>query len=218
MNSKRFFVNALTFARVPLIFGWLALAVVQEFTCPRDFWLAWAAGALMAMAGLTDMLDGRLARKWNVVSSLGKMADPLMDKVFYVMTFPALTWLVAHQGVSDAHSLVLLTFTILYILRDLWVTFMRSIGSLYGADVSAMWLGKVRTALSFPAAGWIYAYVALHLSGPVNALLPADSAWRDAWLWSCYVVEGLMMLLNVVSCVVYTKAYMPFMKKALEYR
>ena len=216
MNSKRLFVNALTFARVPLIFAWLLLAVAQEFT--RGFWLAWIAGLMMFLSGMTDLFDGRLARKWNVVSSLGKMADPLMDKVFYVMTFPALTWLVAHQGESDVHALVLLVFTILYILRDLWVTFMRSVGSLYGADVSAMWLGKVRTALSFPAAGWIYAYSALHLSGLVNAYLPMESAWRDAWLWSCYAVEGFMTLLNVFSCVVYTKAYMPFLKKALEQR
>lgn len=214
MNSKRLFVNALTFARVPLIFAWLVLAIVQEFT--RGFWLAWIAGALMFLAGMTDMFDGRLARKWNVVSSLGKMADPLMDKVFYVMTFPALTWFVAHQGESDTHALVLLAFTILYILRDLWVTFMRSVGSLYGADVSAMWLGKLRTALSFPAAGWIYAYTALHLSGLVNAYLPMESLWRDAWLWSCYAVEGFMTLLNVVSCVSYTKTYLPFLKKALE--
>lgn len=218
MNTKRVFVNALTFARVPLIFAWLVLAIVQEFTCPRSFWLAWLAGAMMFLSGMTDLFDGRLARKWNVVSSLGKMADPLMDKVFYVMTFPALTWFVAHQGESDAHAVVLLAFTILYILRDLWVTFMRSVGSLYGADVSAMWLGKVRTALSFPAAGWIYAYSALHLSGLVNEYLPMDSVWRDAWLWSCYAVEGFMTLLNVVSCVVYTKAYMPFLKKALEQR
>lgn len=216
MNSKRLFVNALTFARVPLIFAWLVLAVVQEFT--RGFWLAWIAGALMFLAGMTDMFDGRLARKWNVVSSLGKMADPLMDKVFYVMTFPALTWFVAHQGESDVHALVLLAFTILYILRDLWVTFMRSVGSLYGADVSAMWLGKVRTALSFPAAGWIYAYTALHLSGLVNAYLPMESVWRDVWLWSCYAVEGFMSLLNIVSCVSYTKTYLPFLKKALEQR
>lgn len=216
MNSKRLFVNALTFARVPLIFAWLVLAVVQEFT--RGFWLAWLAGALMFLAGMTDMFDGRLARKWNVVSSLGKMADPLMDKVFYVMTFPALTWFVAHQGESDVHALVLLAFTILYILRDLWVTFMRSVGSLYGADVSAMWLGKVRTALSFPAAGWIYAYTALHLSGLVNAYLPMESVWRDVWLWSCYAVEGFMSLLNIVSCVSYTKTYLPFLKKALEQR
>ena len=214
MNSKRLFVNALTFARVPLIFAWLVLAIVQEFT--RGFWLAWIAGALMFLAGMTDMFDGRLARKWNVVSSLGKMADPLMDKVFYVMTFPALTWFVAHQGESDTHALVLLAFTILYILRALWVTFMRSVGSLYGADVSAMWLGKLRTALSFPAAGWIYAYTALHLSGLVNAYLPMESVWRYSWLWSCYAVEGFMTLLNVVSCVSYTKTYLPFLKKALE--
>ena len=50
----------------------------------------------------------------------------------------------------------MMSFTILYMLRDTWVTFMRMVGTLYVADVAAAWLGKVRTALSFPGAGWVY--------------------------------------------------------------
>ena len=212
MSDKAIFVNALTFSRVPLIFAWLVLAVVQEHMAPGNgsFWMAWGAGLMMGLSGLTDLFDGKLARKWNVVSTLGKMADPLMDKVFYVVTFPALTWMIVHQGESGLHALVMLAFTILYILRDLWVTFMRSIGTMYGANVAAMWIGKVRTALSFPAAGWVYAYLTLHL------FLPEASVWREVWLWSCYGVEAFMIILNVVSCCSYTREYLPYLKKALE--
>lgn len=212
MSDKAIFVNALTFSRVPLILAWLVLAIVQEHMAQGDasFWMAWAAGLMMGLSGLTDLFDGKLARKWNVVSTLGKMADPLMDKVFYVVTFPALTWMIVHQGESGVHALAMLVFTILYILRDLWVTFMRSIGTMYGANVAAMWLGKVRTALSFPAAGWVYAYLALHV------FLPEASAWRDIWLYSCYVAEALMIVLNVVSFYTYTREYLPYLKKALE--
>jgi phosphatidylglycerophosphate synthase len=53
------------------------LAVVQEFG--DSMALAFCAGAAMALSGLTDAWDGALARRWNVVSPLGKMADPLMD-------------------------------------------------------------------------------------------------------------------------------------------
>ena len=88
-------VNALTFARVPLIFAWAALAVVQELlgdpTGAAGLALAVGAGLAMLLAGLTDAWDGALARKWNVVSTLGKMADPLMDKVFYLVAFPVLS-------------------------------------------------------------------------------------------------------------------------------
>lgn len=206
MNAKSLFVNTLTFLRVPLIFAWLILAVIEEFHYSP--WLIFFAGAAMFFSGLTDAFDGMLARKWNVVSPLGKMADPLMDKVFYVVTFPALAWLLLKQGESG-HSLVMLAFAILYILRDLWVTFLRSVGSLYGADGAAMWLGKVRTALSFPAAGWVYAYIVFYD-------LPIFAPVEKYMLWSCYFVEGLMIMLNLVSSYTYTRAYSCYIKKALE--
>ena len=152
-RTKSFFVNALTFARVPFILLWLAFAVVQEYV--GGFWLGFWACVAMLLSGLTDLWDGQLARKWGVVSTLGKMADPLMDKVFYIVAFPALVWQAAHQGGGEVHALALLAFTLLYMLRDTWVTFLRSVGALYGADVGAMWIGKVRTALSFPGAGLI---------------------------------------------------------------
>ena len=212
MSAHRVIVNALTFARVPLIFAWLGFAIAQEFTItPTDsgsFPLAVVAGLMMLLSGLTDLWDGLLARRWNVVSTLGKMADPLMDKVFYIVAFPALVWQIAHQGESEAHALTMLFFTILYMLRDTWVTFMRSVGTMYGADVAAMWLGKVRTALSFPGAGWVYAYCCLHRMVP--------EAWHRPWLVSCYVVEGGLIVLTVWSLFAYTSAYLPYLRRALD--
>ena len=43
-----------------------------------------AAIILMILAGISDLFDGHLARRWRVVSTFGKMADPLMDKVFFL--------------------------------------------------------------------------------------------------------------------------------------
>ena len=207
--GKSRFVNALTFARVPLIFAWLVLAVVQELMPDgaRGLALAVAACAMMLLSGLTDAWDGHLARKWNVVTTLGKMSDPLMDKVFYIVAFPALSWQVMHQGESEVHGLVMMTFTILYMLRDTWVTFMRMVGARYGADVSAAWLGKLRTALSFPGAGWVYVYCCFHRMFPAS--------WQSPWLWSCYVVEGLLILLTLWSLVTYTLSYLPYLRRGL---
>ena len=204
MSRRSIFVNTLTFLRVPLILGWLAFAVAQEYR--GGVWLGVGACAMMLLSGLSDLFDGMLARKWNVVSTLGKMSDPLMDKMFYVIAFPALVWQAAHQG-DGAHALMLLGFAILYLARDLWVTFMRSIGTMYGADVAAMWLGKVRTALSFPAAGWVYMYLAFHSL--------AQGTVIGGWLASCYVVETVMILLTLVSVVTYTRAYLPHLRRAL---
>lgn len=209
-HAQSRFVNALTFARVPLIFVWAVLAIVQEFAGNGAGSLALALGACLAMllSGLTDAWDGALARRWNVVSTLGKMADPLMDKIFYLVAFPVLSWQVLHQGESECHALLMVGFTVLYMLRDTWVTFMRSVGTLYGADVAAMWLGKVRTALSFPGAGWIYVYLCFHRLAP--------TAWEAPWRLSCYAVEGGLILLTLWSLHTYTVAYLPYLRRALE--
>lgn len=206
MNRKSLIVNALTFARAPLIVLWAVLAVWQEFC--GSMALAFYAAAAMLLSGLTDALDGALARRWGVVSRLGKMADPLMDKIFYLVAFPVLVWQSASQGECGWHTLAVLALTVLYLLRDTWVTFMRSVGAMYGADVSAMMLGKVRTALSFPGAGWIYVYLSLHRFAP--------EAWHSAWLASCIAVEAVLIVLTLVSLYTYTAAYMPYLKKALE--
>lgn len=202
----------MTFARVPLVFVWFVLAIIQELVYdaksgPASLTLALSAGLMMLLSGLTDAWDGKLARKWNVVTTLGKMADPLMDKVFYIVAFPALAWQAARQGESDFHAALLMAFTVFYMLRDTWVTFMRSIGNMYSADVAAMMIGKVRTALSFPGAGWIYAYLSLHRMFP--------EAWHRPWLLSCYAVEAVLLALTFWSLFVYTRVYWPYLKKAM---
>ena len=208
-EAKSRIVNALTFARVPLIFLWLGFAIAQEFVPEgvSGIALAVAACLMMLLSGLTDAFDGWLARRWDVVSTLGKMADPLMDKVFYIVAFPAIAWQVMHQGESVAHGIAMMSFTILYMLRDTWVTFMRMVGSLYGADVAAAWLGKVRTALSFPGAGWIYLHCAFHRFAP--------ESWQAPWLWSCYAVERLLIGLTLWSMYSYTVAYLPYLRRAM---
>lgn len=210
-NGRSGVVNALTFVRVPLIFAWAALAISCELAAKPGSALgvALASFACVAMflSGVTDLLDGHLARKWGVVSTLGKMADPLMDKMFFFVAFPVLLWQALRQDPNGAHGLVLLFFNVIYMLRDTWVTFMRSVGSLYGADVAAMWLGKVRTAMSFPAAGWIYLYLSF------RSLVP--SSLDRPWLMSCIAIEVFLALLTVWSAYTYTVAYWPYLRKAM---
>ena len=97
MNARfhSLFVNALTFSRVPLIFAFMAFAIVGE--CRHWAWTI-PACVCMLLAGITDLLDGRLARRWQVVSTFGKLADPFMDKVFFIVSFPTLLWLIGMQG------------------------------------------------------------------------------------------------------------------------
>lgn len=215
MSSKfhSYFVNGLTFSRVPLIFAFMVCAVLSHHLDHAGY--AVAACILLTLSGLSDLFDGKLARKWQVVSTFGKLADPLMDKVFFIVSFPTLLWLIGAQGGNRVHACVMLAFTVLYILRDQWVTFLRAVASSYHADVSAMWLGKVRTALSFPAAGYIYLYLAFRKFIP-QWFDAASAAQVDAgMLWSVYAIEAFLIGLNVYSCAVYTKVYWPYMVRAI---
>jgi CDP-diacylglycerol--glycerol-3-phosphate 3-phosphatidyltransferase len=178
----------------------MVLAIVHAYW--SVWWLAVLATASLAVAALTDLYDGKLARKWNVVTKFGAMADPLMDKVFYLVVFPTLLWLLGRQPDEAVHALVMLVFTVLYILRDQWVTFLRSVGSLYNAYCGANWLGKFRTAASFPAACVIYVYVALHPFFLPQALI--------------FVIEAFLIFVNFWSIVVYTREYLPYLKRALD--
>ena len=205
LSPKSLFVNALTMSRVPLIFVYLAFAVMGHFS--GSFAHCMVALIAGAAAGISDFFDGMLARRWGVVSDFGKMADPLMDKVYFIVAFPSLVWLASVQGESAAHAVVLLVFTVLWILRDQWVTFLRAVASLYRADVAAMWLGKVRTALSFPCVGFVYVYLAFHRAWPEDAV--------NAGLWACFAIEGFLILLNLYSFVVYTKSYLPYVRRAM---
>jgi CDP-diacylglycerol--glycerol-3-phosphate 3-phosphatidyltransferase len=67
--------NALTVARLGLIPVFVAL-MVRAGHQP-----SWAAGVVFGVAGLTDQLDGFLARRWRVESRFGKLADPLADRL-----------------------------------------------------------------------------------------------------------------------------------------
>ena len=205
VSAKSLFVNALTFSRVPLIFAYLTLAVIGHYS--ETYVYSLMAFVMGAAAGFSDFFDGLLARRWGVVSEFGKMADPLMDKVYFIVMFPSLVWLAAVQGESDIHAVTLLVFTVLWILRDQWVTFLRAVASLYHADVAAMWLGKIRTALSFPCAGFIYVYLAFHRSWSCAA--------ERAGFLACFVIEGFLILLNLYSFIVYTRSYLPYIRQAV---
>ncbi|MDR2849835.1 MAG: CDP-alcohol phosphatidyltransferase family protein [Verrucomicrobiota bacterium] len=199
-RTKRLIVNAITFGRVPFVVLFMVLAVAE--THWPTGWLAVVATVSLVVASLTDLYDGKLARKWNVVTRFGAMADPLMDKVFYLVVFPTLLWALGRQPDEAIHALVMLVFTVLYILRDQWVTFLRSVGSLYNADCGANWLGKFRTAASFPSACVIYVYVSLHPFFLPQGLI--------------FVIEAFLIFVNLWSIAVYTRQYLPYLKRALD--
>lgn len=115
------------------------------------------------VASFTDMLDGRIARKYNLITSFGKFADPLADKALVNTLLILLVY--AHQASVIA--------VILMILRDLMVDGLRMLASQKGEVVSAGFFGKLKTVLQMVAIAllllknWPFVYLGI----PMDTIL-----------------------------------------------
>ena len=96
----------------------------------------WVALAIFIIASLTDMLDGKIARKYNLVTDFGKFADPLADKM---LVTAATLWFVEHGQIAAWMPLIV-------ICREFAVSGLRMIASDKGRVIAAGWSGKVKTA------------------------------------------------------------------------
>jgi CDP-diacylglycerol---glycerol-3-phosphate 3-phosphatidyltransferase len=123
--------NLLTFGRIVMIP--LCLWFLDQDTPRSGFW----SGIVFTLAALTDVLDGYLARKLGVVSVLGKMIDPLADKL---IVMACLVWMVPMGRIGAWVVIVLLA-------REFSVTALRSVAASEGVIISAGQEGKTKTAL-----------------------------------------------------------------------
>ncbi len=96
----------------------------------------YAALAIFIIASLTDLLDGKLARRYNLVTDFGKFADPLADKILVVA---AMLWFVECGRMPAWMVMIVIT-------REFAVSGLRMIASDNGRVIAAGWSGKVKTA------------------------------------------------------------------------
>lgn len=122
--------NVLTFGRIVMIP--LCLWFLDQDTAKSGFF----AALVFTAAAITDVLDGYLARKLNVVSVLGKLIDPLADKLIVMAT---LIWMVPMGRIPAWAVIVLLA-------REISVTALRSVAASEGVIISASQEGKTKTA------------------------------------------------------------------------
>lgn len=122
--------NKLTLLRIVLILPFL---LVLYLGVP---FASYIALAIFILASLTDMLDGQIARKRNLVTDFGKFADPLADKM---LVTAAMLWFV-EIGQMPGWALLIV------IVREFAVSGLRMVASDKGRVIAAGWSGKVKTA------------------------------------------------------------------------
>ncbi len=137
--------NKLTVMRVIMVPFFVVLMLVPICDQPCEGWCKWVALALFIVASLTDLVDGRLARKYGLVTNFGKFMDPLADKLLVCSALICLVEL----GRIPAWA------TIIIIAREFVISGIRLIAVDDGVVISASKWGKYKTVFQMIMVGFM---------------------------------------------------------------
>ncbi|WP_316607093.1 CDP-diacylglycerol--glycerol-3-phosphate 3-phosphatidyltransferase [uncultured Ruminococcus sp.] len=132
--------NKLTMLRILLV-----PAVIACILIDFPFHLL-AAAVLFGIASITDALDGKIARRDNLITDFGKFADPLADKILVISVLVCFVKL----GLCGAVPLIIIIF------REFAVTSVRLVAAAKGKVIAANMWGKVKTVSQIVAIGAIF--------------------------------------------------------------
>jgi CDP-diacylglycerol--glycerol-3-phosphate 3-phosphatidyltransferase len=183
--------NALTVGRLVLTLIFLGMILYAPRT-GQDKPAAFLTGAfvLFVVAGLTDIVDGHLARKFNVTSQFGRMVDPLADKIlvcgaFFCFAIVAQPRLANFGGSETALHLIRWGTAIILFAREIVVQTLRHIAESHGVNFGAVVYGKIKMFLQSFGIGTViigWAFV--------------SRPWGD---WFTLVTYVLMVAMTIVS-------------------
>jgi CDP-diacylglycerol--glycerol-3-phosphate 3-phosphatidyltransferase len=162
MNRK--LPNQITVARMLLAGAFFSLLGLCEPGAPSARWMLNSALAVYVLAGLTDVLDGWIARRFNLTSAFGRIADPVTDKVLVVGAFAMLAGAnfamaapPAGQGAFEwdlpawltgrMHSAVQAWMVVVVLAREFLVTAIRGYSESRGLAFHATVYGKIKMFL-----------------------------------------------------------------------
>lgn len=129
----------------PLMF-WVILN--PELFTQNGFHITWnyyLASLLFVLASATDFFDGYIAREWNQTTMLGAILDPLADKMLTLAAFLALMVI----GEASPWAIYLI------IIRELFITGIRTVAVSEGLNIQASQAGKVKTVFQMIAIGFL---------------------------------------------------------------
>ena len=167
--------NRLTLLRVVLVPVYLVLA---KAGCTRSAAqggaLRWLALLVFALASLTDLFDGKIARKYNLVTNFGKFMDPIADKILTHTAFILFTWM---------RELSVLA-CIIFVAREFVVAALLEIAAERGIVIAAGMSGKVKTVLQM--------ILIILLTIPWGAAFLYPGEPFPAWMQLCQGLEKIV--------------------------
>ncbi len=135
-------------------------------------WNYYFASLLFVLASVTDFFDGYIAREWNQMTMLGAILDPLADKMLTLAAFLGLMMI----GEASVWAIYII------IVRELFITGIRTVAVSEGISVKASWAGKVKTVAQMVAIGfllmhWPFANLLLWFAVALTLYSGAEYLW-----------------------------------------
>ena len=190
----KFIPNILTFARLALTIIFLIMVFYSPYVTSRTFFLD-VAFVLFVIAGLTDIIDGIVARSLNVTSKFGRMLDPLADKILICGTFICFV-IIRQPKLFDFNRGTLLAIHCsvvgILVLREAYVTVLRHTAEARGINFAATISGKIKMFLQSFAIGTVIIKMA-HVP---------TKAWAN---WFTVITYAVMLIVTVFSGLMATK-------------
>ena len=182
--------NTLSLIRVALVPAFVATLL---FMRDIEIWGTVVPTLLYILTAFTDMLDGQIARRCNLVTQFGKFIDPLADKFMVIGSQIAiLVWMILRG--ETMLSLIFVWVVLVILFRELAVTGLRlAVGG--KVDVAASIFGKLKT-------------VSQMVGTVVMLVEPVIPFFSDNHILS-YVFMGIMTFTTLYSAFEYLKAYLP---------
>ncbi len=183
--------NKLTILRICLVPFMVASLLCNSL--PHRFLIA---GLIFGAASLTDLFDGKIARKRNLITSFGKFADPLADKILVISALCCFVDL----------SLISSVAVILVLFREFAVTSIRLVAAQNGEVISANMWGKTKTVSQMIAV--IVVFVTQYFVELCEMGIIALSI-NDSILTGIYVINNVCVWISValtlISGIIYIK-------------
>lgn len=165
---------------------------------PFEPWSSIIGVALFIIASITDMLDGKIARKYNLITDFGKFIDPLADK--FMVIGALLVILYKYAAIRP----VFIWAVIIVIFRELAVTSIRLVASSSsGVVIAANWLGKIKTVTQIVC---ICAVIIEPILYTIPFLVPLAK-----YLPITYASTALMVIFTIWSGMNYILTYWKFL-------
>lgn len=192
--------NKLTMLRIILVPFYIFFLLMPSI--PHHYLIALI---IFCAASYTDHLDGKIARKHNMITDFGKFADPLADKVMITAALACFVQL----GLSDAVTLTII------ISREFMVTAMRLVASSKGKVVAANIWGKAKTVSQIIAVILVLLLQYLAELDRIGVMHFADREGTvNAFLLAGNIALWISALLTVISGVIYIVQNFEFIKNA----